>query len=320
MVWGPVPMKHVPVLLAPSLELLLGNPVLQAAGGVLVDATFGGGGHTRSLLEKSPETVRVVALDRDPEALSRSRELQAEFPSRFQLLAGNYAELIRLLQAVGIERIDGLLLDIGLSSYQLEDRRRGFSFQSDGPLDMRMDPNVGRPAAEIVNQAELGTLARIFRDYGEEPYARAIAREIVARRETAPLLSTRDLAGLVEAMVPPHKRGRRHPATRIFQALRIMVNGELEALEKVLAAGLEILNPGARMVVISYHSLEDRLVKRFFRRAARGCVCPPKLPVCTCGRKPSVRILTGRGRRPDEAEITANPRSRSAVMRAVEAL
>ena len=285
-----------------------------------MDATFGGGGHTLGLLENSPERVRIVALDRDPEAVSRARGLLEDFPSRFRLLAGNYAELPQLLRAEGIERIDGLLLDIGLSSYQLEDGERGFSFQSDGPLDMRMDPAVGRPAAEIVNQADARTLARIFRDFGEEPYARAIAREIVTRRETAPLLSTRDLAGLVEAMVPPHKRTRRHPATRIFQALRIVVNGELEALEKVLAAGLEILNPGARMVVISYHSLEDRLVKRFFRQAARGCTCPPKIPVCTCGRQAAVRILTGRGRRPDEAEVADNPRSRSAVLRAVEVL
>jgi 16S rRNA (cytosine1402-N4)-methyltransferase len=312
-------MEHIPVLFAPSLELLLANPQLSA-GGVIVDATFGGGGHSRGLLEQSPESVRVVALDRDPAARTRARGLLQEFPSRFQLLAGNYAELIRLLQLAGITGIDGLLLDIGLSSFQLEDAERGFSFQSDGPLDMRMDPAAGRPAAELVNRAEARTLARIFRDYGEEPYARAIAREIVARREVAPLRTTRDLAGLIEAMVPTHKRTRRHPATRVFQALRIVVNGELEALEKVLAAGLKILNPGARMVVISYHSLEDRLVKRCFRKAARGCICPPKLPVCTCGRQAAVRILTGRGLRPGPEEIAANPRSRSAVLRAVEAL
>jgi len=312
-------MEHIPVLFAPSLELLLANPQLSA-GGVIVDATFGGGGHSRGLLEQSPESVRVVALDRDPAARTRARGLLQEFPSRFQLLAGNYAELIRLLQLAGITGIDGLLLDIGLSSFQLEDAERGFSFQSDGPLDMRMDPAAGRPAAELVNRAEARTLARIFRDYGEEPYARAIAREIVARREVAPLQTTRDLAGLIEAMVPALKRSRRHPATRVFQALRIVVNGELEALEKVLAAGLKILNPGARMVVISYHSLEDRLVKRCFRKAARGCICPPKLPVCTCGRQAAVRILTGRGLRPGPEEIAANPRSRSAVLRAVEAL
>ena len=312
-------MGHIPVLFAPSLELLLGNPQLET-GGVIVDATFGGGGHSRGLLEKSPATVRVVALDRDPAALPRAQSLLQEFPSRFQLLAGNYAELVPLLHSAGIERIDGLLLDIGLSSFQLEERERGFSFQTDGPLDMRMDPTTGRPAADLVNRAEARTLAKIFRDYGEEPYARAIAREIVARRETAPLLSTRDLAGLIEAMVPAHKRTRRHPATRVFQALRIVVNGELEALEKVLQAGLEILNPGGRMVVISYHSLEDRLVKRCFRQAARGCICPPRIPVCTCGRRPRVRILTGRGLRPEAEEVAANPRSRSAVLRAVEAL
>ncbi|NPA24726.1 MAG: 16S rRNA (cytosine(1402)-N(4))-methyltransferase RsmH [Deltaproteobacteria bacterium] len=312
-------MSHIPVLLPESVKLLLEAPSLTT-GGVVVDATFGGGGHSRALLQESMEKVTVIAVDRDPAAVSRARSLLSEFPSRFRLLTGNYADLSRLLIGIGIEHIDGLLLDIGLSSFQLEDEERGFSFQSDGPLDMRMDPAVGQPAAEIVNRADVRTLTRIFRNFGEEPYAAAIARRIVKQRQEAPLRTTRELAGLVEKMVPAYKSSRRHPATRIFQALRIVVNDELGALTQVLECGLEQLGPGGRMVVIAYHSLEDRIVKRFFRQAARGCVCPPKVPVCVCGCSPRVKILTGRGQRPTDAEIARNPRSRSAVLRAVEAL
>jgi len=312
-------MPHIPVLLPESVKLLLEAPSL-ADGGVVVDATFGGGGHSRALLQEGTEKTTVIAIDRDPAAVSRARSLLSEFPSRFRLLTGNYADLSHLLIGIGIERIDGLLLDIGLSSFQLEDEERGFSFQSDGPLDMRMDPAVGQPAAEIVNRADVRTLTRIFRNFGEEPYAAAIARRIVRQRREAPLRTTRELAVLVEEMVPAHKTFRRHPATRVFQALRIVVNDELGALAKVLERGLEGLNPGGRMVVIAYHSLEDRIVKQFFRQAARGCVCPPKIPVCVCGRRPRVRLLKGRGQRPSDAEIARNPRSRSAVLRAVEVL
>jgi 16S rRNA (cytosine1402-N4)-methyltransferase len=312
-------MEHIPVLLRESVELLLANPRLSPAS-VLVDATFGGGGHSRRLLEEGLCNFKVVALDQDPAARNRALSLESEFPSRFRLLAGNYAELARLLAVAGVVKIDGLLLDIGLSSFQLAESQRGFSFQSEGPLDMRMNPECGEPASGIVNRADITTLTRIFREYGEEPYAREIARRIVEYRARQPLCTTRDLAGLIEAMVPDHKRSRtrRHPATRVFQALRIFVNDELSALKQVLVAGLERLNPGGRLVVISYHSLEDRLVKQSFRAAARGCVCPPRIPVCVCGRKPRVRILTGRGWRPDAAEIERNPRSRSAVLRAVE--
>ena len=313
-------MEHIPVLLKESVDFLLSGRRVVGGEGVLVDATFGGGGHSRSLLERSSDGVSVVAIDRDPDAVLRGESLAVEFASRFKLLTGNFADLSELLDDAGIDKIDGLLLDIGLSSFQLEEGDRGFSFQSEGPLDMRMDPTTGEPASTIVNQADYKTLFKIFRDFGEEPYAAAIARKIVESRVQNPLITTRSLAALIEDMVPLYKRSRRHPATLVFQALRIVVNDELNALERVLNAGLERLECGARMVVISYHSLEDRLVKRIFRQAAKGCVCPPRVPVCGCGQKPKVKILTGRGVRPQESEIALNPRSRSACLRAIECL
>ncbi|MBN2705682.1 MAG: 16S rRNA (cytosine(1402)-N(4))-methyltransferase RsmH [Deltaproteobacteria bacterium] len=311
-------MEHTPVLLVESVELLLSGPLLLRGRGLIVDATFGGGGHSRVLLQKSSSAVRVLAFDRDPAAVVRGAALSREYPDRFQLIPGNFADLGRLLDEAGHGLIDGLLLDIGLSSFQLEEAGRGFSFQSDGPLDMRMDPHSGAPAAEVVNQADCRSLAGIFRDFGEEPYAEAIARKIVAVREIRPLRTTRDLASLIEAMVPSYKKSRRHPATRVFQALRIFVNDELGALARGLESGLERLAPGGRMVIISYHSLEDRLVKIFSRRVSRGCVCPPRIPVCVCGGQVRAVILTKSGVRPGNAEVERNPRSRSACLRALE--
>ncbi len=313
-------MEHVPVLLQESVEILLGGSRVVAGAAVIVDATFGGGGHTRRLLECGHDKVAVVAIDRDPAAIARSDSLQQDFGERFKLLPGNFSDLEQLLDQAGIGKIDGLLLDIGLSSFQLEEGARGFSFQSDGPLDMRMDPDAGEPAAAIIREADCDTLIRIFRDFGEEPYAGAIARKIVAARVQKPFLTTHSLAQLIADMVPDYKRSRRHPATKVFQALRIVVNDELGALEKVLKAGLERLSQGGRMVVISYHSLEDRLVKRFFRESAKGCICPPGIPVCGCGRISRVKIINRSGLRPQRVEIERNPRSRSACLRAIERL
>jgi len=313
-------MEHVPVLLQESVEILLGGSCVMAGAAVIVDATFGGGGHTRRLLECGHDKVVVVAIDRDPAAIARSDSLQQDFGERFKLLSGNFSDLDSLLDQAGIGKIDGLLLDIGLSSFQLEEGARGFSFQSDGPLDMRMDPDAGEPAAAIIREADCDTLIRIFRDFGEEPYAVAIARKIVAARVRKPFLTTHSLAQLIADMVPDYKRSRRHPATRVFQALRIVVNDELGALEKVLEAGLERLSQGGRMVVISYHSLEDRLVKCFFRESAKGCICPPGIPVCGCGRISRVKIINRSGLRPQRVEIERNPRSRSACLRAIERL
>ncbi|HIE07183.1 MAG TPA: 16S rRNA (cytosine(1402)-N(4))-methyltransferase RsmH [Desulfarculaceae bacterium] len=313
-------MEHVPVLLQESVEILLGGRRVAAGAAVIVDATFGGGGHTRRLLECGHDKVVVVAIDRDPAAIARSDSLQHDFGERFKLLPGNFSDLEQLLDQAEIGKIDGLLLDIGLSSFQLEEGARGFSFQSDGPLDMRMDPDTGEPAAAIIREADCDTLTRIFRDFGEEPYAGVIARKIVAARVQKPFLTTHSLAQLIADMVPDYKRSRRHPATKVFQALRIVVNDELGALEKVLKAGLKRLSQGGRMVVISYHSLEDRLVKRFFRESAKGCICPPGIPVCGCGRISRVKIINRSGLRPQRVEIERNPRSRSACLRAIERL
>ncbi|MCK5680214.1 16S rRNA (cytosine(1402)-N(4))-methyltransferase RsmH [bacterium] len=313
-------MGHVPVLLQESIDLLLDAGGSLAGDKLIVDATFGGGGHTRKLLELSSERTVVVAIDRDPAAELRSLSLKQGFGPRFRLLAGNFAELDLLLDEAGIGQIDGLLLDIGLSSFQLDEGGRGFSFRSDGPLDMRMDPTTGSPASAIIQEADCETLVRIFRDFGEEPYALTIARKIIATREQRPLLTTRSLAQLIAEMVPEYKRSRRHPATLVFQALRIVVNDELGALERVLRIGLERLNQGGRMVVISYHSLEDRLVKRFFRDSVKGCICPPRVPICGCGRVSLVKVLNRSGLRPQSAEVERNPRSRSACLRAIERL
>ncbi len=313
-------MKHIPVLLQESVEILLSGQSKPSGCRVMVDATFGGGGHTCRLLELGGKQLDVVAIDRDPAAIARSASLKQEFADRFRLLSGNFADFDLVLDEAGVGTIDGLLLDIGLSSFQLEEGERGFSFQADGPLDMRMDPAVGRPAAAVVKESDCETLTRIFRDFGEEPYAAAIARKIVAVRTQKPLLTTRSLALLISEMVPDYKQSRRHPATRVFQALRIFVNDELGALEKVLQLGLERLNSGGRMVVIAYHSLEDRLVKSYFREAAKGCICPPRVPVCGCGRVSRVKILHRSGLRPQPDEIERNPRSRSACLRAIERL
>ena len=313
-------MKHIPVLLQESVEILLSGSAFSGEQRLIVDATFGGGGHSRRLLEQGDDQVVVLAIDRDPAAITRSASLQQEYVDRFRLLPGNFADFDLILDQVAVGTIDGILLDIGLSSFQLEEGKRGFSFQADGPLDMRMDPTIGQSAAEIVQESSGKTLTRIFREFGEEPYAAAIARKIVAVRLQRPILTTRSLALLIEEMVPDYKKSRRHPATRVFQALRIYVNDELGALQKVLQVGLERLNPGGRMVVIAYHSLEDRLVKRFFREAAKGCICPPRVPVCGCGRVSRVKILQRSGLRPQPAEIEQNPRSRSACLRAIERL
>ncbi len=313
-------MKHIPVLLQESVEVLLSGRSFSGERKLIVDATFGGGGHSRCLLERGGGKVAVLAIDRDPAAVGRSAVLEQEFASGFRLLPGNFADLDRILDRAEVKTIDGLLLDIGLSSFQLEAGERGFSFQTDGPLDMRMEPDAGPSAAEIVREFSTAELTRIFREFGEEPYAAAIARKIVAERGQRPLLTTRSLALLIEEMVPDYKKSRRHPATRVFQALRICVNDELGALRKVLQSGLERLNPGGRMVVIAYHSLEDRLVKRFFRAAAKGCICPPRVPVCGCDRVSRVKILQLSGLRPRPEEIEQNPRSRSACLRAIERL
>jgi 16S rRNA (cytosine1402-N4)-methyltransferase len=245
----------------------------------------------------------------------------AEFGARAVLRRGSFDDLSAHLTELGIDQVDGILLDIGVSSYQLDTAERGFSFRENGPLDMRMDPDGPQTAADVLAESDVETMRRIFREYGEERWAGRIAREIARTRVDQPLTTTLQLADLVSRVVPRGRVPQRiHPATRVFQALRIYVNQELNRLRAGLDAALEVLKPGGRLVVISFHSLEDRIVKHRFRDAAIDCICPPRLPVCSCDQQATVKVLTRRGVRASEEEIAENPRARSAVLRAVERL
>ncbi len=303
---------HVPVLLAEVLDAL--GP---RDGGIYVDATFGGGGYSRALL--ATVDCRVVAIDRDPEAVARGRELEREEP-RFTMIEGRFGELDRLLAERGIGAVDGIVFDLGLSSFQLAAAERGFSFTLEGPLDMRMERR-GPSAADLLARLREEEIARILRDYGEEPAARRIARAIVARRAQAPIRTTRELAELIVQVVGPGRRGH-HPATRTFQALRIAVNDELGELERGLAAAVRVLRPGGRLVVVSFHSLEDRIVKRFVDaqagRRPRLSRHLPEAGLAAC--RPTLRWVTRRVVRPSRAELARNPRARSARLRVAEKL
>ena len=283
-------------------------------GGFFVDATVGAGGHAEFLLERGTE-IRLLGIDRDPDALALAGQRLARFAKRFELVPGDFADLDALLA----DRLPaaGILADLGVSSMQLDRGERGFSFRRDGPLDMRMGP-AGRTAADIVATASVDELTRIFRDYGEERMAAKIARGIVAERTRGPIQTTRQLARIVAGQ--KGSREKIDPATRVFQALRIEVNQELVALGRFLAAAVARLKPGGRLAVISYHSLEDRIVKDAFRRDSGVCSCPPKLPTCICGARAALRLLTRRPIRPGEAELRRNPRSRSARLRVAEKL
>lgn len=286
-------------------------------GGIYLDGTLGGAGHARLILEAAPGS-RLIGLDRDPAALDKARDVLASFADQISLHHRTFDQAGEVLQELGIDALDGMLLDLGVSSHQLDTPERGFSFRHDAPLDMRMNPTVGETAADVVNQREADELSRIFFQYGEERYARRIARRIVERRQEEPLMRTGELAELVRGAVPGgYRPSRIHPATRVFQALRIQVNQELEQVESGVAKAIDLLRPGGRLVVISFHSLEDRIVKNLFREQARGCICPPKLPICQCNHQPKVKILTRKGVRATPAELEINTRSRSAILRAI---
>lgn len=290
-------------------------------GGVYVDGTTGGGGHSRCILEASSPDGLLYGFDRDEEALRVASERLSGYGKRLTLLHGNFAELEDALAEYGIDRIDGFLLDLGVSSYQLDRGARGFSFQQDAPLDMRMDISTGETAEYLVNNLSEKDLARIIRDFGEERWAVRIAKRIVESRRLAPLKTTLQLVDIIKGSIPRAKwEDRLHPATRTFQALRIAVNHELESLEKGLASGIKMLGKGGRIAVISFHSLEDRIVKNTFREFAKGCVCPKSAPMCVCGKVPELKIITGKPVLPGSDEILANPRSRSAKLRVAEKL
>ena len=309
---------HLPVLVEEVLEMLA-----PASGSLHIDATLGGGGHTERILEAANPDGRLLGLDADPAAIARvEARLRPRFGDRLVLRQANFRELDLVAPAAGFGAVDGCLFDLGLSSFQLADRERGFGFRAGGPLDMRFDPSRGVPAAEFLATLDVAELTALFRRYGDEPKAGRIARAIVDARRVAPIASAEELAALIERVLPPNPRlpRRTHPATRVFQALRIAVNEELEALEAGLHAALDLLRPGGRLVVLSYHSLEDRIIKRFFQAERRGCVCPPEVPVCVCGRNPRLRLINRRSLTPSTAEIVANPRARSARLRAAERL
>jgi 16S rRNA (cytosine1402-N4)-methyltransferase len=306
---------HLPVLVEEVVRMLA-----PAAGSLQLDATIGGGGHTERILEAASPDGRVLGLDADEAAIARVRERLARFGDRLVLRRANFRDIERVAPDAGFAAVDGCLFDLGLSSYQLADDTRGFGIRTGGPLDMRFDTSRGVPASELVATLDERELTALFRRYGEEPFAPRIARAVVAARRTAPVDTAERLAEVVEAAAPAPPRGRRrvHPATRVFQALRIAVNDELDALREGLAAAVELLRPGGRLVVLSYHSLEDRIVKRFLTAERRGCTCPPEAPVCVCGRLPRLRLVTKPSLVAGADEVAANPRARSARLRAAE--
>ena len=307
---------HVPVMLKQSLELLDPQP-----GGRYIDATFGGGGHSRAILEASNPDGTLLALDADPAAIKRAEPLQHVYGDRLTVRHGNFGELRTVADGAGFVPADGVLMDLGLSSFQFDDPERGFSFESDARLDMRLDTtSTGATAWDIVNTWDESEIIEILFSYGEESRARRIVRELIRERGERPIETARDLAALVERAVGGRRGARIHPATKTFQAVRIAVNRELDVLRAALESAVAVLRAGGRIIVISFHSLEDRIVKQFFQREARDCVCPPDIPVCRCDHKAQVRILTRRPVTPDEGEVERNPRSRSAKLRAAERL
>jgi 16S rRNA (cytosine1402-N4)-methyltransferase len=312
------PFAHRPVLLSESLEHLDPQP-----DAVIVDGTVGGGGHAAAILERTRPNGLLIALDRDPAALEAASARLASFGERVRLVRASFRSLRSVLDDLGVERVDGVLLDLGVSSPQLDRPERGFTFAAgdaaDVPLDMRMDPEAETSAKELLATLSVDELTHCFRSYGDLPGARRLARRIAEARETEPLRTAADLLRVIdEAGIG---RGRRHhPGTLVFQALRIAVNDELDALEEGLEASIEALGPGRRLVVLAYQSLEDRIVKHGLRAAEKGCICPPDIPVCVCGRPPRVRVLTRRPVRPGEDEVGGNPRARSARLRAAERL
>ena len=306
---------HLPVLAEEVMMMLAPAP-----GSLQIDATLGGGGHTERILEATSPNGRVLGLDADPAAVERVRlRLGPRFGDRLVLRQSNFRELAGVASTAGFGAVDGCLFDLGLSSFQLADAERGFGIRTGGPLDMRFDPTRGVPAAQLLASLGQDELAALFRTYGEEPFSGRIARAIVEARGRGPVETSEQLAALIERAAPSRAPGRRriHPATRVFQALRIAVNAELDALDEGLHAALDLLRPGGRLVVLSYHSLEDRIVKRFLQAERRGCTCPPEVPLCVCGQVPRIRLVT-QSLTASPGELAANPRARSARLRAAE--
>ncbi len=300
--------EHIPVLYDEVLALL--EP---PQNGRFIDGTLGAGGHSAGILKASAPNGRVLAFDRDLEAIAFAQRRLAHFGDRIKIIHASYAKMGQLAPAEGFDQVNGILLDLGLSSRQLSAAERGFSFMATGPLDMRFDPTQGQTAADLINNLSETDLADVFWRYGEEKQSRRIAKLIVVNR---PITTTTELANLIDQHV--RRKGRIHPATKVFQALRIAVNQELEAVEKGVLAAVELLKPGGRFAVISFHSLEDRFVKHTFRAMSLDCICPPEQPICTCEAHAKLRLITRKAVQASAAEIEINPRSRSARLRVVE--
>ena len=306
--------RHEPVLLNEVLEWMNVKP-----DGVYCDGTLGGGGHSGAILKASGGTARLYGIDRDENAILAASERLKDYPG-FTAIRGNFHDARKLLEEAGAEALDGALLDLGVSSPQLDTAERGFSYHEDAPLDMRMDQRQTMTAADFLNTADEREIMEVIRDYGEEKWAARIARIICEHRNEKPFETTFDLVHAVDAAIPKAVRRKDdgHPARRTFQAVRIAVNDELKPLEQALKDLTDCLKPGGRICVITFHSLEDRIVKRCFKQLENPCICPPKAPICTCGRKPVVRVLSGGAIAPSAEEIARNPRARSAKLRVAE--
>ena len=305
---------HQPVLVHQVAESLV-----TALGGIYVDGTVGSGGHSEAIGKRMGETGRLICLDRDPDAVRISQERLFFLGERVTVIKANYVDFADVLKAEGLNKADGVLLDLGLSSYQLDHSSRGFSFQRDERLDMRMDPEDAVTAHQLINDASTEELERILREYGEEKRAKSIAKRIEKERSLRSIDTSRQLASLIKSVVTTsHRSGAKHPATRTFQAIRIAVNRELENLKKTLDLMPAHIDKGGRLAVLSYHSLEDRMVKQTMMNWEKGCRCPPDFPVCVCGKKALFKRLHKKGVKPDQEEIKRNPRARSAILRIAE--
>ena len=308
--------QHKSVLLQECIDALNIRP-----DGIYLDGTLGGAGHSSQIARRLTEGGRLIGVDRDRTALAAAKERLAPYADRVTLVHSNFAEIDAILDSLGIPAVDGMLFDLGVSSPQLDDASRGFSYMADAPLDMRMDKDDALTAGAVVNTWPQGELRRILYDYGEERYAPQIAAAICRAREKAPVETTLELVDVIRSAMPPQAlREKQHPAKRSFQAIRIAVNDELGAVSRMMQAAVGRLNPGGRLAVITFHSLEDRIVKSEMQQAARGCTCPPEFPVCVCGKKPLVKLVTRKPIVSGPAELEENPRARSAKLRVAEKL
>lgn len=308
--------QHKSVLLQECIDALNIRP-----DGIYLDGTLGGAGHSSQIARRLTEGGRLIGVDRDRTALAAAKERLAPYADRVTLVHSNFAEIDAILDSLGIPAVDGMLFDLGVSSPQLDDASRGFSYMADAPLDMRMDKDDALTAGEVVNTWPQGELRRILYDYGEERYAPQIAAAICRAREKAPVETTLELVDIIRSVMPAQAlREKQHPAKRSFQAIRIAVNDELGAVSRMMQAAVGRLNPGGRLAVITFHSLEDRIVKSEMQQAARGCTCPPEFPVCVCGKKPLVKLVTRKPIVSGPAELEENPRARSAKLRVAEKL